>query len=347
MSTITTPSLPSTQKAVLYNIETKTLSLSTSHPVPAPSEKEHLIRVHSTAITNGELTWAPFCPDWPTEHVPCYDVSGTIVIPVPGSDLKPGDKVFGRVDAQREGTAQEYATILQSENARLPAGIGMLEAASVPMSAHTAWQALFEKGLLTGDFNRVPYVDETSGEIVGKELAKGKRVLILNAAGGVGLHAVQFGNLVGAWVVGTASKKNEEWLKGLGADEVVDYRNMSIKEYVAGDDAKKFDLVFDCVGGESMLDGWNGVKEEGGVYISVAPGFGEPQGGKPKGVRSEWFIMEARGKELEHIGKFITKGVLKTAVDSAYEMEGFEEAFARSASGRAKGKVVLRVGKDE
>lgn len=249
--------------------------------------------------------------------------------------------------ASREGTAREYATILPSETARVPQGIGMLEAATVPMSAHTAWQAVFEKGLLTGDFAKVPYVDETTREIVGKELAKGKRVLVLNAAGGVGLHAVQFAKLAGAWVVGTGSAKNEEWLKGLGADEVVDYRKTSIKEYVGGDDSKKFDLVFDCVGGNSMLDGWNGVKEEGGVFISVVPGFREPEGGKPAGVRSEWFVMEARGKELEHIGKFITKGVLKTAVDSVYELEGFEEAFGKTASGRARGKVVLRVGKDE
>jgi NADPH:quinone reductase-like Zn-dependent oxidoreductase len=214
----------------------------------------------------------------------------------------------------------------------------MIEAASVPMSAHTAWQAVFEKGGLTGK-RGVPHVNE-HGDAVLRQ-AKGKRVLILGAAGGVGLMAVQFALLAGAHVVGTASAKNEGYLRELGISEVVDYTKTSIQEYIAaGND--KFDLTFDCAGGKSMLDGWNGVVENG-AYISVVPGFREPESGKPAGVRSTWFVMEARAEELHHIGKLFGMGLLKATVDSVWKLEDFEAAFSKTASGHARGKVVLKI----
>jgi NADPH:quinone reductase-like Zn-dependent oxidoreductase len=334
--------LPSQQKAVIFNTKSNALSFTTNAPLPSIPE-EHLIKVHSTAITNGELGWAPFV-NWPEEHVPCYDVSGTIITEVEGSPFKKGDKVFGRVMADREGTARQYATILPSETAKVPSGISMVDASSVPMSAHTAWQALFEKGLLTGDFKNVPFVNEKN-EVVGGQ-AKGKRILVLGAAGGVGLNAVQFAKFAGAHVVGTASGKNEAFLKQLGADEIIDYTKTSVKEWINAEDSRKFDLVFDCVGRNSMLDGWNGVKDNG-FFISVVPGFREPDGGKPAGVTSVWFVMEARGEELAAIGKFIAKGLLKTNVDSVWKIEEFEQAFAKTASGHARGKVVIKVVEDE
>jgi NADPH:quinone reductase-like Zn-dependent oxidoreductase len=299
--------------------------------------------VHSTAITNGELTWGPFC-NWPETHIPCYDVSGTVVgNPQQGFNI--GDKIYGRVMANREGTAREYATILPSEAALVPQGLAMLDAASVPMSAYTAWQALFEQGLLTGSFTptSVPHVNDNGEARLGQ--ADGKRVLILGAAGGVGLMAVQFAKIAGAHVVGTASAKNEAYLKELGIDEVVDYTKATIQEYIAsGND--KFDVVFDCAGGKSMLDGWNGVTDNG-AYVSVVPGFKEPEGGKPVGVRNMWFVMEARGEELGRVGKFFEKGMLKATVDSVWKLEDFEGAFAKTASGHARGKVIFKVSDEE
>ena len=222
----------------------------------------------------------------------------------------------------------------------------MLDAAAVPMSALTAWQAVFEKGLLTGSYakERVPRVDE-QGKVRGGDLAVGKRVLVLNAAGGVGIMAVQFARLAGARVVGTTSGRNREFVEGLGA-EVVDYTATSMEEWVGGDEGRRFDLVLDCVGGAAMLDGWSAVKEDG-VYISVAPGFKEPEGGKPKGVRAEWFVMESRGSELDAIGRFIEKGLVRGWVDSVWQIEQFEEAFAKTGTGRAKGKVVIKIAEDE
>lgn len=158
--------------------------------------------------------------------------------------------------------------------------------------------------------------------------------------------AVQFAKLAGAYVAGTASPKNANYLKELGVDEIIDYTKTSVEAWVGGRPEKKFDLVFACVGGKSMMDGWNGVKDNG-AYVSVVPGFAEPEGGKPSGVRSAWFVMEARGEELERIGKFLEKGLLKSTVDSVFKIEEFEEAFAKTASGHARGKVVIKIAEDE
>ncbi|KAF2745984.1 NAD(P)-binding protein, partial [Sporormia fimetaria CBS 119925] len=343
--------LPTTQKAIIYDLSNETLSLSPDSPLPpsATLEKEHLLQVHSTAITRNELLWGPFCPAWSRAHVPCYDVSGTILTSVPSSPFKPGDRVFGRVDAQREGCARQYATILPSEAALVPEGLDMTEAAGVPMSAHTAWQGLFEKGLLTGSFSpdSVPRIDD-DGVIQGQHLARGKRILILGAAGGVGLLAVQFAKLAGAWVAGTASSRNESFLRELGIDEVIEYTKSSIEEWIADAEDRKFDLVFDCVGGASALEGWHGVKSNG-VYISIVPdmtkhGGMEVPAWKPEGVRAEWFIMEARGKELEGIGRFFQRGLVRGQVDSVWAMEEYKQAFDKTGGGHARGKVVIKVG---
>jgi NADPH:quinone reductase-like Zn-dependent oxidoreductase len=202
---------------------------------------------------------------WGEYQVPCYDVSGTILTAVPGSKFKVGDEVYGRVMANRPGTARQYATILPGETAKVPGGLrgGLVEAASIPMSALTAWQALFEHGNLTGSYlpSDLPHID-ASGNLVGGQ-ATNKRLLVLGAASSVGRMAVQFAKLAGAYVVGTASKANEGVLKELGVDEVIDYHSVRMKEWVSGSPSRKFDLVFDCAGGESMRDGWGAVREDG------------------------------------------------------------------------------------
>jgi NADPH:quinone reductase-like Zn-dependent oxidoreductase len=183
--------------------------------------------------------------------------------------LQIGDHVYGRISAARHGAAAQYTLILPEEAAHVPKGMSMIEAASVPMSAHTAWQALFEQGLLTGSFTPmdVPHVNDSGQAVLGQ--ASGKRVLILGAAGGVGLMAVQFAKLAGAHVSGTSSTRNITFLTNLGIDEVIDYTRTTIPSYIRTNNPP-FDLVLDCVGGTSMLDGWHGVAPHG-TYISVVP----------------------------------------------------------------------------
>ncbi|KAF2204145.1 NAD(P)-binding protein [Delitschia confertaspora ATCC 74209] len=344
---MSTPTLPKAQKAIIFNTKTNILSLKLDHCLPLINPTSHLIRVHSTAITNGELTWAPFT-DWPVEHVPCYDVSGTIIIPAANSKFKEGERVYGRIYAQREGAAAEYASLLDSETARVPGGLTMEEAASVPMSGLTAWQALFEpaRGNLSYP-NEPPYVNN-AGELLNPNVAAGKKILILGAADAVGAFAVQLAKLAGAYVVGTASGRNESFLRGVGIDEVIDYTKTSIQEYIVGQEDRKFDFVFDCVGGKSMLDGWHAVKSHG-AYVSIVPGFEEEPKKvvRPENVRSGFFVMDSRGEELEQIGRFIEKGLVKTGVDSVWKIEKYREAFERTGTGHARGKVVFRVAWEE
>jgi NADPH:quinone reductase-like Zn-dependent oxidoreductase len=125
----------------------------------------------------------------------------------------------------------------------------MSEASSVPMSALTAWQAIFEKGQLvspTYSMHSLPHISqdgEGEGELVSGQ-AEGKRVLVLGAAGGVGVFACQFAKVAGAYVVGTASQVNDGFVRGLGVDGVVDYRRESMREWVGGDEVRWF--LFSC-----------------------------------------------------------------------------------------------------
>jgi len=329
---MSTPSPPKTQPSVVFNTTTSVLSLDPAFPVPTPTPNEHLIRVHAAAITNGELTWGPFV-DWPEHHVPTFDVAGTILTEVAGSSFHPGDEVYGRVTAAREGCARQYATILPSEAALRPKGLSVEEAATVPMSALTAWQALFEHGGLAqpiGDGGKV-------------EANQGKRLLVTAASGGVGLWAVQFAKMAGVTVVGTCSAKNAEFVLGLGADEVVDYTKTSLESWAGSAKGAKFDVIFDCAGGKSMEDAWTVVKE-GGSFVSIVPGYKEPASGTPKGVKGLFFVMESRGEELAVISGFLESGLCKTVVDSVWDLDEYEKAFAKTASGHARGKVVLRIG---
>jgi NADPH:quinone reductase-like Zn-dependent oxidoreductase len=320
--------LPANMKAVVFDTETNTLALETQ-PVPTPGKDELLIKVHSVAVTKGELTWGAFVK-WPKKQVTTYDVTGTVVAAPSDSSFKVGDEVYGRVDATRQGSAREYATILESETAMRPKNLTVEEAAAVPMSALTAWQALFTQAGL-----KEPDETGTAG------VEKGKRVLITAASGGVGMLGVQFAKLSGATVVVSCGAKNRDFMLGLGADDVIDYKTTTLTGWVGNDESKKFDVVFDCAGGKTLEEAWFVVKE-GGVLVNIAPVFKEPDSGVPKGVKGWFFIMTADGKMLSRISEFIERGQIQTMYDSVFSFEDFQKAFDRTASGQTKGKVVLK-----
>jgi NADPH:quinone reductase-like Zn-dependent oxidoreductase len=174
--------------------------------------------------------------------------------------------------------------------------------------------------------------------------AKGKRVFVTAASGGVGVWVVQLARWAGAEVVGTAGGGNVEFVKSLGAGEVLDYRTIDVREW-AKEGGNQADVVVDCIGGNSLRDAWFVVKE-GGVLISV---YQPPEGVRPKEVEGKsvkdlFFVMEPRGSELDVVTKGLDEGRFVVNLDSVFPLERFEEAFEKLESGRTRGKIVLDFG---
>ncbi|OBT64309.1 hypothetical protein VE03_06770 [Pseudogymnoascus sp. 23342-1-I1] len=327
--------IPEVQKAILQpDVQSTDVILITDHPVPTPksSSTEHLIRVHTTAITNGELFWEKNFP-LPADlkvgkvNVPCNDVAGTVVIAPASSPFLPGTEVYARSYFGRTGCAREYSILLTEEMAKRPQRLTWAESATVPMSAETAWQALFVQAKLEPK----------------AESAKGKRIFITAASGAVGTWLVQLSKWIGAEVIGTCGPANVEWVKSLKADTVLDYTKTNVKEW-ASVEGNKVDLAIDCFGGKSLEDAWWVVKD-GATLISI---YQPPDQKRPAGVDGNitnfFFIMESKGDQLQKVTELIDSGFGKTALDSSFPIDQFQEAFAKLKSGKTKGKVVIDLG---
>jgi NADPH:quinone reductase-like Zn-dependent oxidoreductase len=327
--------LQQTQKTLLQpDVQSTDIILTTGPiPNPRPNSSEHLVRVHATAITNGELLWEKNFPN-PEPYastkqlVPCFDVSGTVITAPSSSPFQSGDEVYGRSNFQRTGCAREYTILVTEEMAVRPQKLTWAESATVPMSAETAWQTLFVHAGL---------------EAKGGKGAKGLRVFVTAASGGVGTWVVQLAKWAGAEVVATCGPANVEWVLSLGASEVLDHTKTDIKEW-ANQEGKKADLVIDCIGRKSLADAWWAVKD-GGSLISL---YQPPEQMKPAGfkrtVKDLFFIVESSGEQLEQITKLIEGGVDRMALDSVYPLDKFQEAFDRVESRKTRGKVVLDMG---
>ncbi|KAK2818397.1 hypothetical protein FQN49_007941 [Arthroderma sp. PD_2] len=325
-------SIPATGRSVNQDIPTSNLSLQT-RPVPTPNfaDDEHLIRVHSTALCAGELTWHTYVTFQKPETVPGPDVAGTVVSSPPSSPFKPGDQVYARLPYSRPGAARDYTIAVTSELARKPKNLSWEEASTVPLSALTAWQALFDQsGLWTGPED---------------ERVKGKRVAVTAASGSVGMWILQIARIAGfEAVIGTCGDGNEEFVLSMGATEVVNYRKKSLTDWAAEKEGRKVDLVIDCFGGKSLTDAWGCVKD-GGVLVSMVgyPESAKPAGLEAKDVKAHFFIMEPRGDRLQKITELVEQGKCTPLMDSVFPLEEFQKAVDKVEGRHAKGKVVLKV----
>lgn len=165
----------------------------------------------------------------------------------------------------------------------------------------------------------------------------------MGASGGVGIWVVQLARWAGLEVGGTARADNREFVRGLGAGEVVDYRDTDIRAWAGAEG--KADIVVDCVGGKSLADAWFVVKD-GGVLVSVVqpPGGVRPREVEGKRVRDLFFVMESRGEQLVEVTRGLDEGRFVARLDSVFEMERFEEAFEKLEGGGTRGKIVLDMG---
>src|SRR6201993_2376340 len=282
---------------------------------PRPGEGEVLVRVHAAGVIRTELSWLPTWTNrtgeprpWPV--IPGHEFSGEIAALGAGvRNVRVGDLVYGLNDWYRDGASAEYCVARVADFARKPSSVDHVSAAATPISALTAWQGLVERA----------------------GLAAGQRVLIHGAAGGVGTFAVQLARSRGARVTGTASAANLDFVRSLGADEVIDYRAQRFEDV-----ARDVDVVFDTVGGETLERSW-GVLKPGGRLVTVAAS-GERT--TDERIRAAYFIVEPSRTQLAEIARLIDGGAIRPVVGAVFPLAEARQAYQHKP---VRGKVVLRV----
>lgn len=254
------------------------------------------------------------------------------------SAFKPGDAVYARPATDRIGTFAEYIAMHERDVAHAPANLTMEEAASIPLVALTAWQALVETAHLT----------------------KGQKVFIQAGSGGVGTVAIQLAKHLGATVATTCSAASFDLVRGLGADVVIDYKSQDF-ETVLSD----YDVVLHSQDTAELKKSLR-ILSPGGILVSITgppePAFAKKVGApwffrlvllalsrgvlaqaKRLGVRYSFLFMRADGEQLQKITGLIESGVIRPMVDKVFGFEATNEALAYVESGRAKGKAVITV----
>ncbi|KAI4153924.1 MAG: hypothetical protein L6R39_001481 [Caloplaca ligustica] len=327
---------PHSAKTLIFDTKSRVFQFHSSDPIPIPdpAKDDHLIRVMTTALCKGELDWPTHFPEVIFSEnpegriVPGYDVAGTILSAPPTSLFRPGDEIIARTRPTRPGNCREYSIARSEEMALKPANLSWAEAASIPVSALTAWQALFDHAGVQG-FN-----DPES---------KQTKVLITGAAGSVGIWLVQLAKMAGLEVVAqVGNPENENLVRKLGAAEVINYKTTSLKDWA--ESSGSVDVVFDLAGGKTLEDAWYCVKDHGTLISIVdAPGKWRPEQIKSKTVRNEFFIVANNSNQLAEISSLVNEGRLSTTVDSVWNFDEYEQAFAKMAEGHTRGKIVIKI----
>lgn len=288
-------------------------------PLPTIADDDVLIRVHAAAVN--PVDWkirAGHLQDFIPYSLPLilgWDVSGVVeAVGANVTTFKPGDQVYSRPNLERDGAYAEYIAVNASEVAFKPKTLSHNQAAAVPLAGITAWHALFEAA----------------------QLSVGQRVLIHAAAGGVGSYAVQFAHWKGAYVIGTASARNREFLLELGADEVIDYQSTRFEEVI-----DSVDVVFDTIGGDVQDRSWQIIKP-GGILVSVISPPSEAQASAHQ-CRSAFVFIQPRADWLAEIGQLIDAGQVKPIIETVLPLSRAAEAHKLSQSGRTRGKIVFQV----
>jgi NADPH:quinone reductase-like Zn-dependent oxidoreductase/catechol 2,3-dioxygenase-like lactoylglutathione lyase family enzyme len=286
-------------------------------PIPALQPGDALVRVHAASISPAEFTWHIWeTPDGRSRlpSIPSHEVSGVVAAVAPDvRDVAVGDAVYGLTDFFRDGGAAEYVAVRAAELASKPRTVDHAHAAATPLSALTAWQALFDHARLTA----------------------GQRVLVHGAAGGVGSFAVQLARWRGAHVIATASAGHVDFVRELGADEVVD-RGATRFEMVVRD----VDVVLDTVGGAVTERSWSVLRPNGLLVTLVRQ---SPQWTSGRAAKGLFFIVEPRRKQLDEIARLIDGGTIRPRVEAVLPLHRAREAYERGIAQHPRGKLVLAV----
>ena len=312
-------------------------------PKPIIKENEVLIEIHSASVNqlDAKIKTGEFKLLLPYKFplILGHDAAGIITeVGSKVSRFKVGDEVFSRPADFKIGTFAEYIAINENDVALKPKNMTMDQAASVPLVALTAWQTFIEKA----------------------HLQKGQKVFIQAGSGGVGTIAIQFAKHLGATVATTTSADNFDLVKSLGADIVIDYKTEDFETIL-----KDYDLVLNSQDPKTLEKSLR-ILKAGGKAISIS---GPPDAAFAKEIGLSWFMkiaifflsrkiksqakklgvdysflfMQANGKQLSEISSLIEAGVIRPIIDKVFPFEQTNEAMSYVASGRAKGKVIVKV----
>jgi len=312
-------------------------------PDPEVRDDDVLIRIHAASINpldsktkSGEFK---LILPYRLPLILGNDMAGTVVrVGARVRNFKPGDEVYARPDDDRIGTFAEFIAVKESSVALKPANLGMVEAASLPLVALTAWQTLVETA----------------------KLKKGQKVLIHAGSGGVGTIAIQLAKHLGAFVATTTSTANIAWMKALGADVVIDYKQQDFARVLHG-----YDVVLNSLGTNELNKSLQ-VLKPGGHLVSISgpptPAFAAARGlawplqqvlrllsfgirkkAKKNGGEYTFVFMRADGAQLREITSLVESGAIRPVVDKVFPFQDIQKALAYVDSGRAKGKVVVQM----
>ncbi len=289
-------------------------------PRPTPGPGQILVAVRAAGVNPTD--WKHRSAGLFLNRLPLvlgWDVSGVVEAVGFGVTLfKPGDEVFGMLPYPHGvGSHAEYVTGPARAFAHKPAGIDHVQAGALPLAALTAYQALVD----------------TAG------VRAGQRVLIHAAAGGVGHLAVQIAKARGAYVIGTASAPKHDFVRSLGADDVVDYRTTDFRDAV-----QDIDVVLDPLSGDTRARSLD-VLRPGGILVSILPGTDPEEAAKAaaRGVRVETLLVEADHTGMNAIAGLVAAGSLRAHVEAVFPLAEAARAHALGETDRTTGKIVLTV----
>lgn len=294
----------------------------TELPVPVPKKDEVLVKVKAISINpvdiktrKGLALYNTLKDDKPV--ILGWDIAGEVV--QAGEDvtlLEEGDEVFGMINFPGHGKAYaEYVVAPAAQLAEKPELVSTQEAAAGTLAALTAWQVL---------------IDEA-------KVQAGEKVLIHAGAGGVGHFAVQIAKYLGAFVIGTASEANYDFVKELGADDFVDYNQQKFEDVV-----KDADMVFDTVGGDNPLRSIN-VLKEGGRLVTIAGGITDEvkKLAETRKIKASPYMVHSNGDDMEQIAELMEAGTLKAYIFKEYSFGQMAEAHRQIETGKTRGKIVI------
>ncbi|ARS35425.1 NADP-dependent oxidoreductase [Pontibacter actiniarum] len=289
--------------------------------VPEVKEGEVLVRIKAAGVNPVDYVvregYLKDALPYQFPVIPGWDVAG--VVEERGFSARRfnvGDEVYAyaRRPVVQHGTFAEYIVIPESYLAARPQRISWEEAAGIPLVGLTAYQSLYDAG----------------------QLLEGQTVLILGASGGVGSLGIQLAKVKGARVIGVASEKNHAFMKELGADETIDYRNNNVGEAVKAVAPDGVDLIFDCASGETLQQSLLALKPSGKLVSILNQGEG-----LDAGIDFQYVFVEPNARQLQHLQELADAGQLKVFVSGTYALDETAEAMKQIQTTHTTGKIVI------